>query len=311
MPQLPPAVDHTGIFLCIFPQPPRIILFFISSFTISRHNPLYKHCPSSRTPITIATHALRPGSSCCRCSAHHPPPLSPNISSAHPLACSRHAILAPMSRLPHTCPCACRTYANAAPYLHPPCLSAAPSCLLPPHHTCPNVALAPYLPLRPPHIPTASKTKAGRISLPNAKPAPHLLSPQPQQPQLSFFYSPVRKTTILACKTKAGRISLPNAKPAPHLLSPQPQQPQLSFFIRLSARQQYLPVKRRRLSASYDTSPVTGSTFSSAASSSPISSNVRCPASALILRSISSANAWLSRNTCLAFSRPCPSFSPL
>ena len=67
MPQLPPAVDHTGIFLCIFPQPPRIILFFISCFTISRHNPLYKHCPSSRTPITIATHALRPGSSCCRC----------------------------------------------------------------------------------------------------------------------------------------------------------------------------------------------------------------------------------------------------
>ena len=61
----------------------------------------------------------------------------------------------------------------------------------------------------------------------------------------------------------------------------------------------------------YDTSPVTGSTFSALSSSSPISSSVRWPASARIFRSISSANAGLSRRTCLAFSRPCPSLSPL
>ena len=265
---MPPAVDYTGIFLCVFPQPPRIIPFGKHLFTISRHNPLYKHCPPQEHPLPLQHTTFAPEAAVAGASpvTHI---ITLQTSPLPPLACSRHTILAPMSRLPHTCPCARRTFQPHAqnesrPHFSPKCQAGS----------TPPLAAAP----------TAAAL---------------------------FFYSPVRKTTILACKTKAGRISLPNAKPAPHLHKPQPQQPQLSFFIRPSARQQYLPVKRRHLSASYDTSPVTGSTFSSAASSSPISSNVRCPASALILRSISSANAWLSRNTCLAFSRPCPSFSPL
>ena len=281
MPQLPPAVDHTGIFLCIFPQPPRIILFFISSFTISRHNPLYKHCPSSRTPITIATHALRPGSSCCRCSAHHPPSLS------------KH-------------------------------LLCTPSCLLPPCHTCSNVTLAPYLPLRLPHLRQCRPIPAPAMPLR----CPLLLAPAtPYLPQCRAC--PIPAPAPAAHSNRQQNESRPHFSPKCQAGSTPPlaAAPTAAalFFIRLSARQQYLPAKRRRLSAKqrhpsakrrrrrirYDTSPVTGSTFSSAASSSPISSNVRCPASALILRSISSANAWLSRNTCLAFSRPCPSFSPL
>ena len=76
------------------------------------------------------------------------------------------------------------------------------------------------------------------------------------------------------------------------------------FFISYSG----LYSAKRRF---YDTSPVTGSTFSALSSSSPISSSVRWPASARIFRSISSASAGLSRRTCLAFSRPCPSLSPL
>ena len=190
MPQLPPAVDHTGIFLCIFPQPPRIILFFISSFTISRHNPLYKHCPSSRTPITIATHALRPGSSCCRCvpprtsslSKHlrcplllapampyllqchacpipAPAPAAPTPMPSHPctlhasplppLACSHLAILAPMSRLPHTCPCACRTFQPPAKRKPAAFLSQMPSRLHTSSRRSPNSHSSLFLFARP------------------------------------------------------------------------------------------------------------------------------------------------------------------
>ena len=61
----------------------------------------------------------------------------------------------------------------------------------------------------------------------------------------------------------------------------------------------------------YDTSPVTGSTVSLLPSSSPISSDVRCPASARICVRFHLSSAGFSRSTCLAFSLPCPSFSPL